>query len=106
MSAVTAGDQLPICPGGCADGIWSFYNEQSSPPPGEMRESVDTFPALDLAGEPLTIPPGARLSEVYLGPEADGVRHREPSLASFHFDGRVYFVGARELLSKTRVMGD
>ena len=92
---VNAGEALPACPSRCADAIWTFFNEKWSPPPGEIRETAEPFPALDLTGDPRHIPVGARLTDVHLGPER---------LASFHFDGQVYFGSSAELFHKTRVI--
>jgi hypothetical protein len=92
---VNAGEALPACPSRCADAIWTFFNEKWSPPPGEIRETAEPFPALDLTGDPRRIPVGARLTDVHLGPER---------LASFHFDGQVYFGSSAELFHKTRVI--
>ena len=95
MIPVNAGETLPACPTRCADAIWTFFNEKRSAPPGEIRETAEVFPALDLAGDPRQIPVGARLTEIHLGPER---------LAAFHFDGQVYFVSTDELFHKTRVI--
>ena len=103
MIPVNAGESLPICPSRCADGIWTFYNERAVSS-GETRECLESFPALDFAGEPNIIPAGAWLTEVSLGPGAATDLQSEPSLAAFHFEGRVYFVSARELLQKTKVI--
>ena len=97
---VDAGERLPTCPSRCADGIWTFYNEKPSLTPGQTRETVESFQALDLGGDPAAIPVGAWLTEVSLGPEANS--ESEPTLAAFNFEGRVYFVSARELLQKTK----
>ena len=95
---LNAGETLPACPSRCADANWTFFNEKWSSPPGEIRETAESFPALDLTGDPRQIPVGARLTEVNLGPE------RDPNLAAFHFDGQVYFGSAYELFQKTRVI--
>ena len=42
------------------DAIWTFFNEKWSAPPGEIRETAEPFPALDLSGDPRQIPVGAR----------------------------------------------
>jgi len=104
MIPVNAGETLPACPSRCADAIWTFFNEKWSGPPGEIRETAEPFPALDLTGNPRRIPVGARLTDVSLGPEHAGVPHTGPKLASFHYDGQVYFVSAGELFEKTRVV--
>ncbi len=71
-----------------------FQREVESSRRGEIRETAEPFPALDLTGDPRHIPVGARLTDVHLGPER---------LASFHFDGQVYFgVALPELFHKTR----
>lgn len=95
MIPVNAGEALPACPSLCTDAIWTFFNEKWSPEPGEIRETAEVFPALDLSGDPHQIPVGARLTEVHLGP---------PKLAAFHFDGQVYFGSADELFHKTRLL--
>ncbi|HUE22795.1 MAG TPA: hypothetical protein VMQ86_14010 [Bryobacteraceae bacterium] len=91
---VNAGEALPVCPSQCADAIWTFFNEWNAPT-GEIRETAEAFPALDLSGDPRQIPVGSRLTEIHLGPER---------LASFHFDGQVYFGSSDELFHKTRVI--
>lgn len=101
---VNAGELLPPCPSRCADGIWTFFNEKWSAPPGEVREAAEPFPALDLTGDAHQIPAGARLTEVHLGPERPGLPRTDPNLAAFHFGGQVYFGSASELFQKTRVV--
>jgi len=101
---VNAGEALPACPSRWADAIWSFFNEKWSAPPGEIRETAEPFPALDLTGDPRQIPIGARLTDVNLGPERAGLPRTSPNLAAFHFDGQVYFGSAYELFQKTRVI--
>lgn len=101
---VNAGETLPACPSRCADAIWTFFEEKWSPPAGEVRETAETFPALDISGDPHQIPKGARLTEVHLGPEPPGSPRHDPKLAAFHFDGQVYFGSALELFQKTRVV--
>jgi len=100
---VNAGESLPACPSKCADPIWTFFNEKWSIP-GEIRETAESFPALDLAGDPRQIPVGARLTEIRFGPDRQGLPYPDPKLAAFHFDGQVYFGSAYELLHKTRVI--
>ncbi len=95
MIPVNAGETLPACPSRCVDAIWTFFDEKWSAPPGEIRETAEVFPALDVTGDPRQIPVGARLTEVHLG---------SPKLAAFHFDGQVYFGSADELFQKTRVI--
>lgn len=92
---LNAGEALPACPTRCADSIWTYFNEKWSDPPGEVRETAEAFPALDLTGDPRQIPVGARLTEINLGPER---------VAAFHFDGQVYFGSSDELFQKTRVI--
>ena len=104
MIPLNAGETLPACPSRCADAIWSFFNEKWSAPPGEIRETAESFPAHNLSGDPRQIPVGARLTEVHLGPEHQGLPRTDPNLAAFHFDGQVYFGSAEELFHKTRVI--
>ena len=103
MIPLNEGEALPGCPSRCTDGIWTFYDERLGPPATETRETLETFSALDLAGERTAIPAGARLSDVHLGPGPQDAAHPNPSLAAFHFKGQVYFVSAQELLEKTKV---
>lgn len=104
MIPMNAGETLPACPSRCADSIWTFFNEARGAPPGEIRETAEAFPALDLSGFSRRIPVGARLTEVYLGPEDPGLPRTDPKLVAFHFDGQVYFGSAYELLRKTRAV--
>jgi hypothetical protein len=101
---INAGEMLPACPSRCADAIWTFFNDKWSTPPGEVRETAESFPALDLSGDPRQIPVGARLTEVHLGPDRPGVPGANAKLAAFHFDGQVYFGSADELFHKTRLV--
>ncbi len=100
---VNAGETLPACPSRCADGIWTFFNEKWVTP-GETREASEPFPALDLTGDAHQIPPGAKLTDVHLGPDGPGLLRSDPNLAAFHFDGQVYFGSANELIRKTRLV--
>jgi len=104
MIPVDAGEVLPTCPTRCPDVIWTFFDQKWHSPPGEVREAAEAFPALDLRGDPRQIPAGARLTDVSLGPQQPGFAIRDPKLAAFHFDGRVYFGSASELFSKTRIV--
>jgi hypothetical protein len=101
---ISAGEALPTCPSRCPDPIWTFFNDNWSAPPGEIREAAEVFPALDLSGDPRQIPIGARLTEVHLGPDFAGISRSGQNLAAFHFDGQVYFGSASELFAKTRVV--
>ena len=73
MIPVDSGETLPACPSRCLDAIWTFFNEKWNPPPGEIRETAEAFPALDLTGDPHRIPAGARLTEVHLGPSSQAM---------------------------------
>ncbi|HVN07266.1 MAG TPA: hypothetical protein VMT86_22760 [Bryobacteraceae bacterium] len=99
---VNAGETLPTCPSRCGDAIWTFFNEKWHAPAGETREAIDNFPALDLHGDAEQIPAGARLTEVHLGPAPPGHPLGDPTLASFYYGGRVYFISAVELNQKTK----
>lgn len=103
MIPVNQGELLPTCPSRCADTIWTFFNEKWGTPAEEIRVAAESFPALDLTGDPRDIPAGARLTEVNLGPDQPGGAHEDPKLAAFHFDGQTYFVSASELFQHTRV---
>ncbi len=102
---VNAGETLPACPSRCADAIWTFFNEKWHSPPGEAREVVEPFAALDLTGDARQIPAGARLKDVRLGPERSGAAEADPKLAAFRYDGQVYFASAYELFQKSKVAG-
>jgi len=104
MIPVSAGEALPACPNRCVDPIWTFFNEKWAAPPAEIREAVESFPALALSGDPRSIPVGARLTDVRLGPEDQSIPNRSPKLAAFHFDGQVYFGSAHELFQKSKVI--
>ena len=104
MIPLDAGEALPACPSRCTDNIWSFFNEKWYPPPGEVREASESFPAHSLSGDPRQIPAGARLTDVRLGPERPGHALHDPKLAACHFDGQVYFGSARELFDKTHIV--
>lgn len=103
MIPVNAGEALPACPNRCVDAIWTFFNEKWDTLP-EVREATQSFPALALSGDPRSIPVGARLTDVRLGPEDRGIPNRDPKLAAFHFDGQVYFGSAYELFQKSKVI--
>ena len=94
---MNAGESLSRCPTGCADAIWTFFDEKWHAPAGETREVLEPFPGLDLTGDPQQMPAGARLTDVQPGDP-----HEAPSLAAFRYDGRVYFASARELFQKTK----
>ena len=104
MIPVNTGETLPACPTRCVDAIWTFFNEKWTTPPEEAREVSESFPALDLSGDRRSIPVGARLTAIRLGPEQPGNPNRDPNLAAFHFDGQVYFGSAFELFQKSRVI--
>lgn len=104
MIPVNAGETLPTCPSRCPDAIWTFFNEKWHAPPGQIREAVEPFAALDIKGEARQIPAGARLADVSLGPEVSGIPQDDPKLAAFRYDGQVYFSSANELFQKSIVV--
>jgi hypothetical protein len=103
MIPLNAGEEVPPCPSRCADAIWTLFNERDSAPPVETREVIETFPGLDLDGEPVPIPVGARLTNVRLGPGGSG-QPDDPKLAAFNYSGSVYFGSAAELLKKSKLV--
>jgi hypothetical protein len=103
MIPLNVGEALPQCPSRCADAIWTLYNEKDSMPPVETREVIESFPGLDLEGEPFPIPAGARLTDVRLGPDS-GPQPGDPKVAAFNYNRSVYFSSAEELLKKTRLL--
>jgi len=104
MIPLSAGERLPVCPTKCADAIWTFFNERFSAPQTETREAVTSFAALDLSGDPQPIPVGARLSDVRLGPEPAGKPGRDPDLAAFRFNGKVYFGSAEQVIQNSKLI--
>jgi hypothetical protein len=104
MIPLNAAEKLPACPTRCADVIWTFFNEKFSVPQTETREAVSSFAALDLSGDPQPIPVGARLSDVRLGPEPQGKPGRDPDLAAFRFDGKVYFSSAAQVIQNSKLV--
>ncbi|HTQ53213.1 MAG TPA: hypothetical protein VMI94_02070 [Bryobacteraceae bacterium] len=104
MIPVNAGETLPTCPSRCADAIWTYFNDKWHAPPGEVREAVETFAALDLQGDARQIPAGARLIDVSLGPEQADSPQGDPKVAAFRYDGQVYFSSVYELFRKTIVV--
>ena len=95
---MNAGESLPRCASGCADAIWTFFDEKWHAP-GETREVLEPFPGLDHTGDPQQMPAGARLTDVQAGDPRE-----DPKLAAFRYDGRVYFASAHELFQKTKVV--
>ena len=104
MIPLNAGERLPACPTRCADAIWTFFNDKFSVPQTETREATASFPALDLNGDPQPIPVGARLSDVRLGPEPQGMPGRDPDLAAFRCDGKVYFGSAEQVIQNSKII--
>jgi hypothetical protein len=104
MIPLNAGEILPSCPTRCPDAIWTFFNDKFNVAQTETREAIASFPALDLHGDPQPIPVGARLSDVRLGPEPRGKPGRDPDLAAFRFDGKVYFGSAEQVIQNSKVV--
>src|SRR5579862_1817585 len=100
MIPVNAGEVLPTCPSRCADAIWTYFNEKWHAPPGEVREAVQAFSALDLQGDARQIAAGTRLNDISLGPEKAGMPEGDPKVAAFRCDGQVFFTSADELFRK------
>src|SRR5579871_2367672 len=78
MIPLNRGELLPTCPSRCTDTIWTFFNEKWGGAAVETRVAADSFPALDLTGDPHDIPAGARLTEVNLGPDRQGGAGEDP----------------------------
>jgi hypothetical protein len=104
MIPLNAGERLPACPTRCPDAIWTFFNDKFSVPQTETREAIASFQALDWNGDPQPIPVGARLSDVRLGPEPQGKPGRDPDLAAFRCDGKVYFGSAEQVIQNSKVI--
>jgi hypothetical protein len=104
MIPVNSGENLPTCPSRCADAIWTFFNEKWQAPPGQIREAVAEFAALDLQGDAHPIPAGARLTDVSLGPECSDPPNGSANVAAFRCDGQVLFSSADELFLKTVII--
>jgi hypothetical protein len=104
MIPLNAGEKLPACPSRCVDAIWTFFNDKFNTPKTETRQATVSFPALDWSGDPQPIPVGATLSDVRLGPDPQGKPGRDPDLAAFRFDGKVYFGSAEQVIQNSKVV--
>lgn len=57
----------------------------------QQRRAIRPFPAFTLQLEKHTIPAGAMLEDYRTGRGHEGLQPENPQVASFHYEGRVYF---------------
>ena len=70
----------------------------------QRREATHTFPAYTLQLEKRLIPEGALLEDFRLGRGHEGLQPENPRVASFHYEGSVYFNLWDEMKDKTRIL--
>ncbi len=71
---------------------------------GNAASYSQLFRPSDWSGDPQPIPVGATLSDVRLGPDPQGKPGRDPDLAAFRFDGKVYFGSAEQVIQNSKVV--
>ena len=72
----------------------------------EIRRAIEDLTVFTLELGKCTIPSDATLEDFRIGPGHEGLLPRNPKVASFHYEGQVYFNLAHEIVGKTRVVSD
>ena len=70
----------------------------------ERRRATHSFPAYTLQLEKRWIPVEAILEDFRMGRGHEGLQPENPHVASFHYDGKVYFNLWDEISGKTRIV--
>ena len=70
----------------------------------EQRLATLSFPAYTLQLEKHWIPVEAILEDFRVGPGHEGLQPNNPRVASFHYEGKVYFNLWDEIAGKTRIV--
>ena len=61
------------------------------------------FTALDILDRPARIPKGAVLVDFRVGPGHEGHPPENPNIASFYYEGVVYYASISEIKGKTKL---
>ena len=70
----------------------------------QTRQSTSALTAYTLELNMRTIPADAILHDFRVGPGHEGLAAYNPDVASFHFEGELYFNVAREIVRKTVIV--
>ncbi len=70
----------------------------------QTRQSTSALTVYTLELTMRTIPANAILHDFRLGPGHEGLAPHKPDVASFHYDGHVYFNVAHEIIGKTLIV--
>lgn len=69
----------------------------------EIRRTIEDLTVFTLELGKRTIPTDATLEDFRIGPGHEGLLPQNPKVASFHYEGRIYFNLAHEIVGKTIV---
>ena len=72
----------------------------------EIRRAIEDLSVFTLELGKRTIPTDATLEDFRIGPGHEGLLPRNPKVASFHYEGQIYFNLAHEIVAKTSVVAD
>ena len=70
----------------------------------QTRQAQSELTAFTLKLDKVTIPPRAVLQDFRMGPGHEGLAPHNPNVASFRYDGHVYFNIAKEIVEKTVIV--
>ena len=70
----------------------------------QTRQARAELTAYTLNLNKRTIPANAVLHDFRMGPGHEGLAGYDPNVASFHYDGEVYFNVAHEIVGRTAVV--
>ncbi|HUP05043.1 MAG TPA: hypothetical protein VMU19_13700 [Bryobacteraceae bacterium] len=70
----------------------------------ETRQARREFTVFGLDLERRMIPENAILRDFRIGPGHEGLAGSNPEVASFHYEGAVYFNMAREIVHRTAIV--
>jgi len=72
----------------------------------KTRRAIRIFPAFDLTYETKRIPAEAILQDFRIGKGHEGNAPENRRLASFHYEGRIYYNAASYIVGATKVIGE
>lgn len=70
----------------------------------QIRQAIADFPAYTAGLKKRTIPAKAILHDFRMGPGHEGLAPHNPDVASFHYEGEVYFNIMHEIVENTVIV--
>jgi hypothetical protein len=70
----------------------------------EIRRAIEDLTVFTLDLGKTIVPANAKLEDFRIGPGHEGLLPRNPKVASFHYEGQVYFNLTHEIVGKTAIV--